>query len=312
MGPNTRFSSYIKSGLLDTLPVDLKREILETTAYLHPSFAPRLALVSRDVQPWAERIIYRELFFNSQRLYDRSGRKNEDPTTISKFMIAVHARPPAFFAEYVKSLHFHGSFPPEQIVPILQVCTGVTNLGLYATFDGEDLGEIYKRSLALPLHTLFVSTKNLTALFEAQDAAGTGERSTLRKLPRLGLVDGWEYPARRLPALTHLALVPDFQNKALPHVHDALANTRIQSVVVMLNYVNRPKQAGTLQALRDVSTTDARLVMFTLPVVPTRFIEDDLWDLANEFPDEEQVVAYLEEIPGPRILSFQELMELGL
>jgi hypothetical protein len=45
-------SASIEKASLGTFPVDLKREILETTAYLHPPSAVRLAVVSRDVQSW--------------------------------------------------------------------------------------------------------------------------------------------------------------------------------------------------------------------------------------------------------------------
>ncbi|KAF5386993.1 hypothetical protein D9615_001969 [Tricholomella constricta] len=310
MPPNTRFSSYIKPGLLDQLPLDLKREIFEIAAYIHPPFALRLAVVSREVQPWAERIIYRELFFNGQRI---SRQQENNPNALEKFTVALEARPASFFAEYVKSLHFDGNFISEHILPIIQACTGITNFGLYAALnDGVDTDhsateEVYRAIHTLPLETLFISTSHLTLLLQQCTPAS----SCLLTLPRLGLTDGCEYPAARFPALTHLALVPGSE-RAVPPIYAALANPRIVSVIATFSYAAIPRHNAMLRALRDIRAADPRLVLFTLPVSPTRYIEDDLWDLANEFPDEEQPVSYLKEIPGPKILSFEELMALGL
>ncbi|KAG6907462.1 hypothetical protein DXG01_008846 [Tephrocybe rancida] len=335
---NTRFSSYIKPGLVDNLPIDLKREILEIAAYLYPPFALRMAVVSREIQPWAERIIYRELFFSGQRLYHR-GDSSDKPTPLQKFQVALDARPPEFFAEYVRALHFDGTYNAEEILPIIQACSGVTNFGMYAAIEGLGAIEVARLVHSLPLHTLFVSEKNLTTLLSldvaptkpqiesvpeatetdapdvdtqdtenpsvdpavikdaAEDAAEAATEAPpaplpstcLHKLQRLGLVDHYDYPARRFPALTHLAIIPDLEDKVIRHVRAALADRRIESLVMMLNYVNAPRQTKTLRLLRDI--TDPRLVLFTLPVSPTRFIEDDLWDLANEFPDEEQPIS---------------------
>ncbi|KAG6845210.1 hypothetical protein H0H87_012537 [Tephrocybe sp. NHM501043] len=345
---NTRFSSYIKPGLIDTLPDDLKREILEITAYMYPPFALRMAVVSREIQQWsahsnlamtfmAERIIYRELFFSGQRLYHRGD--TAKPTPLQMFKVALETRPPEFFAEYVRALHFDGTCVAEEILPIVQVCTGVTNFGMYASIEGPRTVEIARLVHSLPLHTLFISNTNLTALLAHDtvqtpthtkatpedpnaDAPNTSEAQTdadsdaniddsftqvnhdapealleplpsssLHKLQRLGIVDGFEYPARRFPALTHLALIPDAEDRIIKHVRTALSDPRIESIVVMLNYVNAPRQIKTLRALRDI--TDSRVVIFTLPVSPTRYLEDDLWDLANEFPDEEQLISKL-------------------
>ncbi|KAG6898241.1 hypothetical protein C0992_002255 [Termitomyces sp. T32_za158] len=340
---NTRFSTYIRPELSGILPNDLKREILETAAYLNPNFALRLAVVSRDVQPWAERIIYRELYFSGQRSYHHlSHNTSNKPLQLQRFKVVLEARPPAFFAQYVRALHFDGICDVEDVLPIIQVCTGVTNFGMYASFEGPRAPEIMRIVHSIPLHTLFVSNKNLTALFtlytplessvnegsstsaekhaergshetssEITDSKAPLARSTqssLHTLRRLGLVDGFEYPTEHFPALTHLALSPDFEDKVLHQVKAALENSRIESVVVMLNFINAPRQTKTLRRLRE--NTDSRLILFTLPVSPSRYIEDDLWDLANEFPDEEQPLTYLEEIPSPRILSFQELMEI--
>ncbi|KAG6861652.1 hypothetical protein C0995_013654 [Termitomyces sp. Mi166 len=342
---NTRFSTYIRPELLDALPIDLKREILEVTADLSLKFALRLAVVSRDIQPWAERVIYRELYFSGQR-YLHSDPSDKDQ--LRRFKVALEARPPSFFAEYVRALHFDGTFNVEDILPIVQVCTGVTNFGMYASFEGPRALEIVRIVHSLPLHTLFISNKNLAALLtldvplessETEDLAsmenntihetsaagshvhGTSNdatsaipdrealltKSSLHTLKRLGLVDGSKYPAERFPALTHLALIPDLEDMVTQQVKPSLEKMCIKSIVVMLNSMDIPRQTRTLRKLRNIP--DPRLVLFTLPLSPSRYMEDDLWDLANEFPDEEQPPTYLEEIPGPRILSFQELME---
>ncbi|KAG6868220.1 hypothetical protein C0993_006083 [Termitomyces sp. T159_Od127] len=315
---NTRFSTYIKPELCGLLPNDLKREILETAAYLNPYFALRLAVVSRCVQPWAERIIYRELYFSGQRSFHHPyGDAPNKPSQLQRFKVALEARPPSFFAEYVRALHFDGICNVEDVLPVIQVCTGVTNFGMYASFNGPRAPEIMRIVHSLPLHTLFISNKNLAALFtfaipsvnedsaSSMDEHTEGEsretsseimdsdappvtltESSLQTLRRLGLVDGSEYPTEHFPALTHLALIPDLEGRVVKQLEASLENRNIESVVVMLDFINAPRQTKTLRRLRDI--TDPRLVLFPLPVSPSRYIEDDLWDLANEFPDEEQ------------------------
>ncbi|KNZ80203.1 hypothetical protein J132_06709 [Termitomyces sp. J132] len=347
---NTRFSTYIKPELLGRLPLDLKREILETAAFLSSDFALRLAVVSRDVQPWAERIIYRELYFNGQQSYHvLHGDVPDNPTQLQKFKVALEARPPSFFAEYVRALHFDGTYNVEDILPVVQVCTGVTNFGMYASLEGPRVLEIVRIVHSLPLHTLFISHTNLTTLLildaplepsetespatsprkhiTPETSADAGSQmhngmnpqsevpltllttSSLHTLKRLGLVDCSKYPTKRFPALTHLALVPDFEDEVLQQIKTSLENMCIESIVVMLNFLNAIRQTITLRKLRDIA--DSRLVLFTLSESSLRYIEDDLWDLANEFPDEEQPLTYLEEIPpGPKILNFQELLEM--
>ncbi|KAG6831225.1 hypothetical protein H0H92_012022 [Tricholoma furcatifolium] len=344
MGMNTQFSTYIKPDLLDNLPVDLKREILETAAYIYPSFALRLAVVSREVQPWAERIIYRELYFNGRYYYRGVDGKDKAPS-IQQFKVPLESRHPSFFAEYVRSLHFDGACSADEVLPIMRVCTGVTNFGLYASINapadsaGSAAFEIARIVHGMPLQTLFISNKSLEVLLmldvlasrpsgadnnhndeESKDVEEDEDEdeetaarapltsSCLQTLPRLGLVDGYEYPVHRFPALTHLALIPDYDEGVTEHVQTALAQPRMQSLVIMLNYVNAPRQSKTTRALRNIG--DSRLVLFTLPGTHKRYIEDDLWDLANEFPDPEPQLTYLNEIPGPRLLSFQEMMDL--
>ncbi|KAG6853025.1 hypothetical protein C0991_007396 [Blastosporella zonata] len=319
---NTRFSSYIKPGLAKTLPEDLKREILEITASLYPPFALRMALVSREIQTWAERIIYHNIFFSGQLMRDRA-----DKTPLQKFRDTLEARPAAFFAEYVRGLHFDGACTAWEILRVVKVCTGVKNFGIYANIEGPDALEIARIVHALPLHTLFISNKNLAELLTLDvespplptdneesnkidepdaDMTQTDDSvpdqikqgrpplppvpsSSLHTLQRLGIVDGFQYPSRRFPALTHLALMYNSDDQIIKHVHKALNDTRIESLVIMLNYLNAPHQMGTLRTLWDI--IHPKLVLFTLPFSPTCYIDDDLWDLANEFPDEDQPIS---------------------
>jgi hypothetical protein len=51
MGINYRWQPY-RAGLFGPLPEDLKRDILEIIAYQYPLLAPKLAIVSKDVQGW--------------------------------------------------------------------------------------------------------------------------------------------------------------------------------------------------------------------------------------------------------------------
>ncbi|RDB24252.1 hypothetical protein Hypma_008624 [Hypsizygus marmoreus] len=301
-------------GLLGSLPVDLKREILETIAYVYPHVAPRLTLVSRDVQRWIEQIIYREIFLmNNHHLgfFHSHDDGANSLTLLQKFTRTMETRPASFFADHVKTLHFDGPFVVATILSILKVCTGVTNLGCYARIEvPEDQSDtttepVYRAIHTLPLQRLFISQENLDALLQVDVSD-----SLLKNVTHLAVVDGWNFHPSRFPNLTHLAVIPDVDGRFATYVKQALANTQIVSVVAMLNYVNSTKTSKPLQELKD--SADPRFVVFTLPLSEKRFIEDDLWDLAMEFPDEDQPVAYLDEIPGPRLLSFAELSALGL
>ncbi|KAG5653942.1 hypothetical protein H0H81_009058 [Sphagnurus paluster] len=274
----------------------------------------------------ADHLIYRNLFFTRKVGHFR--REGDGSTALQKFGVVLEARPASFFASHVRSLHFDGDHSSEKILPVIRVCTGVSDFGLYATIGGPTANEVYRLVHTLPLKTLFISSANLALLCEHEPAT-----SCLKTLQRLALVDTWTYPARKFPALTHLALAPDFDSLAVTAVKAALAMPQIVSVVAMLTYVNTPRQSETLQALRALA--GQRFVLFTLPVSPTRYIEDDLWDLANEYPDEETQIGalcgffldfavlesfanqcafsgILEEIPGPRILSYEEFIALGV
>lgn len=252
--------------------------------------------LTKHLPPRVEHVIYRDILFNGQR-YFQQGTGADTLSTLQKFKRTMEIRPATFFAEYVKTLHFDGNYTVDEIMPVLQVCTGVTNFGCYSRLEGDNTQQVYQFVHSLSLDRLFVSQDNLNALLQL----GISETdSLLHKIKYLAVVDGWNFPFRRFPDLTHLAVVPDFEGQFVKQVKHALSLPQIVSVVIMLNYASSSRQTNTLQELRDIE--DPRLVNFTLPLSQKRFIEDDLWDLAMTFPDEEQPLGEL--IPKSEFIIF--------
>jgi hypothetical protein len=291
-------------------------------SFLH---SPESRLLSQSHR--IERIIYREIIFTCHR-YDSSD-PEKDP--LVRFKATIAARPPSFFADHVKTLHFEGSsFTVESILPVLEVCTGVTNFGCYATFTKSKQGhyhhgstagddddgkpgpsKIYEYIQSLALERLFITQDNLAELLQLPNPAPAenGDPRGILRVTHLAITNGWKVPFGRFPRLTHWALMPDTE-ACVPKVRrvlgktaasdenaaggsvddraDTQQNNQIQCVVAMLNDL-RARTTTAAKQLREI--VDPRLVQFTLPVSNRKFIEDDLWDLAMEFPDEEMPVS---------------------
>ncbi|KAJ7154255.1 hypothetical protein C8R46DRAFT_961262, partial [Mycena filopes] len=99
------------------LPLDLEREIFETTALLHPGTAPALLRVSRRVFIWIEPLLYRALRI--------------DRSSVAKAIErAMHRKPPSFFRQNVRHLYLSPSSEWSQInaYALLRLCPRIVSL----------------------------------------------------------------------------------------------------------------------------------------------------------------------------------------
>ncbi|KAJ7859416.1 hypothetical protein B0H13DRAFT_2067792 [Mycena leptocephala] len=171
-------------------PLELEREIFETTALMHHREIPTLLRVARRVLVWIEPLLYRVI---------RVTRKNKDA-----ILTAIRSKPADFFPKAVRHLCLDFFIPEHEAREILEVCSGVINLGLDDALSNPALLPILAnlplewlatslcglfREDIMPKHPLFASITHLD-LFDPDIWAIT---QILPHIPTF-------------PALTHLAL----------------------------------------------------------------------------------------------------------
>jgi hypothetical protein len=234
-----------------------------------------------------ERIIYKAILFNAQRYSHTNGRAETNFRRIKNFMRTAEARPSSFFAETVETLHLNGHFNLEDIIYVLNLCTGVTNLGCYAHFsvaDPEATNQIYHCIRSLRLQRLFIPEETLEGLISS-----SAPNSLLFQLTHLAIIDGFVRPPQlaQFKTLTHLAVLFNHASSFIGGVTTALMSPRIAMIVVMVKSSQSSHEAKNL--LKRDHITDPRVIVFTLPTAVQFFFKDDVWDLAAEFPDEEEM-----------------------
>lgn len=113
------------------LPLDLEREIFETTALLHISAIPALLRVSRRVFAWIEPLLYRAIRIDS-------------PTTAEAIERVIHERPAMFFSDNVRHLYFsaRSGWTCQKVSALIRLCPHLVSL----FFEG-----IWLESVLLPV-----------------------------------------------------------------------------------------------------------------------------------------------------------------
>jgi hypothetical protein len=232
--------------------------------------------------------MYKAILFSTQRFSPTGGPINADLQPIKNFMRTAEIRPSSFFAETVETLHLNGYFNLEDIIYVLNLCTGVTNLGCYSCFpigEPEATNQIYHCIRSLRLQRLFILEETLEDLISS-----SAPNSLLFQLTHLAVINGFmksPYSLAQFKALTHLAVLFDRTGGFIVGVATALVSPRISMIVVMVN--NSQSSHEAMDMLKRERITDPRVVVFTLPTALRFFFDDDVWDLAAEFPDEEEM-----------------------
>ncbi|KAJ7488973.1 hypothetical protein FB451DRAFT_681221 [Mycena latifolia] len=143
--------------LLPIFPLELEREIFETTADLYPATIPNLLLVSQRACEWIERIKYRTVTSTGAGLFC--------PFRVVQQAIRSNSKPAGFFHDRVRNLFIETTFIGEdELQEILSVCSGIRSLVLYA-FSGpstlRSLGAIKPQRLSLFLTGLFQDLRSV-------------------------------------------------------------------------------------------------------------------------------------------------------
>ncbi|KAG5636032.1 hypothetical protein H0H81_009332 [Sphagnurus paluster] len=125
---------------------EIEDEIFEHAAFMYPTYAPALSVVSRRVQTRVEYIIYETIELRSMVLSFLEGM-----SFIERFEPTLNARPAEFFAKRVRNLFIEQSVPPRFIPLILSKCTGIQNLSLSQAMWQHRIDHTETPKLILPL-----------------------------------------------------------------------------------------------------------------------------------------------------------------
>ncbi|KAJ7132704.1 hypothetical protein C8R46DRAFT_1140603 [Mycena filopes] len=193
-------------------PLDLEREIFETTAILHPATRTTLLRVARRVHTWIEPFLYRVVVAEDA----------DNPETQRADLVPILLNRPAELSRlavrHLAILVEPGTPSAEDALRLLKCCDGVTDLALGGSFRADSgllplLSELHLRRLAVRVqelggpdltHPLFASLTHLI-LFDDDESH---LRSLAPQIPTLS-------------ALTHLtAFFSLGQDEILPVLGD--------------------------------------------------------------------------------------------
>ncbi|KAJ6600215.1 hypothetical protein B0H10DRAFT_2083383 [Mycena sp. CBHHK59/15] len=130
-------------------PVDLEREIFETTALMHPKIIPKLLLVARRIHIRIEPLLYRVLHLG---IYDLMP---------DIFLTTTKTKPPGFFHGAVRQMYLESSISWSQadVQEVLSLCSGLVPLEIVGKFVNprilRSLGQMRLQRLSVRLEALF-------------------------------------------------------------------------------------------------------------------------------------------------------------
>ncbi|KAJ7255660.1 hypothetical protein C8J57DRAFT_1345374 [Mycena rebaudengoi] len=250
-----------------SFPLDLEREIFQTSAAEHPEMMPTLVLVAHRVLQWIEPLLYRTLLL-----------MQDSPRDKTALLLAIQ-RTPAKFTKYVQNLLvWPGEASPhgECAMLLISLCSGISRLAL-----------LYPKPTMLPaldnmrLDHLFVS---LSFLFGHTSDPGeiNFDRPLFQALTHLGLLDDRlidGLPFAQLPALTHLCVTEQHDLQPLLSILK-----KCEKLCVLVNMY------GSQVDFEQDFVDDPRLVLMTLS--PEEYMTDwvagtkggqDFWARAEMF-----------------------------
>ncbi|KAJ7443156.1 hypothetical protein FB451DRAFT_1437844 [Mycena latifolia] len=197
-----------------TFPLDLERDIFETTALVHPSTIPGLLRVARRIHIWIEPFLYRVVQVGKDPPYSAMG---------SAILRATKSKPASFFHNAVRHLVLviSATWTFQEAVEVLKVCTGLEGFASEGDFLDPTLLPILEK---LPLRRLSTDLYRLFDGYESIDLT----HPLFTSLTNLEILDPIYDDDTRiiaylpaLPALTHLRLS---DNVPWKHVETLLAD----------------------------------------------------------------------------------------
>ncbi|KAJ6551285.1 hypothetical protein B0H19DRAFT_1157107 [Mycena capillaripes] len=234
-------------GTEPVFPLDLEREIFETTAVLYPATIPTLLRVARRVLIWIEPLLYRTI-----RL-DRSW-------IAQGIAQAMQLKPASFFRKSVRHLYIspQARWSAVKVYELLRLCSRLVSLFVVGHLSdptllpilegkaqvrrwGGCLGNLFGSSPAIDLNHSFFRTITHLDVFEALNGRNNDQLC-------LGLTE--------LPALTHLCL----NNDASPSIVQRLLEQCLH-LKILLNLWHQLYAISAQKIAASPSVTDARFVV---------------------------------------------------
>ncbi|KAJ7807332.1 hypothetical protein B0H13DRAFT_1929102 [Mycena leptocephala] len=138
------------------LPLELEREIFETTARMYPGEIPTLLRVARRFLVWIEPLLYTVIILS-----------DHDRTMVRAVLKAVETKPPEFFHAVRHLVLIHApDYSVDDGQQLLRLCSGVINFGSTIQYTNPTLlgilAEMRVRRLSLTLKCLFAGSIDLT------------------------------------------------------------------------------------------------------------------------------------------------------
>ncbi|KAJ6533420.1 hypothetical protein DFH09DRAFT_1181380 [Mycena vulgaris] len=260
------------------LPVELEREIFETTALMHPGTIFVLLRVARRTHVWIEPLLYRIVRISGYSPYSRMARAILQG-------LNSESKPASVFQDAVRHLLIQaGPWSHAEVAQVLEACPGVVDLAMVSTMPSPAilpcLAKMRLRRLSVSFELLFGGPGAIDpthALFASL---------THLHLSRLGGQQHTEQVCVHLPplpALTHLCLHNDVDWDSLQML---LADCPRLEILANLWL---PARADIARALtQNLPVHDVRLVMAECN---NRWADweagargfPDFWSLAEDF-----------------------------
>ncbi|KAJ7052058.1 hypothetical protein C8F01DRAFT_1262278 [Mycena amicta] len=222
------------------LPLELERDIFETTAALHPTMIPALLQVARRVLVWIEPLLYRTIHLGHPEY------------TMARWN-AAESKSPDFLAQTVRHLILGDNFDPgSEMAPVaLRLCSGVTHLAISADVTAWRL---------LPILSLACDGDSLTTLFRFLTHLDMFDNPKTILDSVLDLVIA-------LPALTHLAF-PHFQRLDWTVATAGSILSRSQKLEVLVSLASENEVGAGMDSAPTVGSipqyiADSRFVLCT-------------------------------------------------
>ncbi|KAJ7432945.1 hypothetical protein FB451DRAFT_1062148 [Mycena latifolia] len=256
-------------------PLELEREIFETTALVHPSTIPGLLRVARRIHIWIEPFLYRLVHVGKDPPYSAMG---------SAILRATKSKPASFFHSAVRHLVLDTSatWTLDDARGVLKLCTRLDAFNAWGDFSDPTLLRILEE---LPLRRLSIDLDRLFGGYEFIDLTHT----LFVSLTHLDIVDAiYENDTRiiarlpMLPALTHLRL-----NENVPWKHVQRLLVDCPRLEVLINVFPRLKAPWAAQRARTSPIQDPRFVITVYRALVANWTlcqcQPNSWSLAEEF-----------------------------
>ncbi|KAJ7446346.1 hypothetical protein FB451DRAFT_1375938 [Mycena latifolia] len=258
-----------------TFPLELEREIFETTALVHPGTIPGLLRVARRIYIWIEPFLYRNVRVGKDPPYSAMG---------SAILRATKSKPASFFHNAVRLLilDISATWTLEDVWGVLRLCTRLEAFSTWGHFTDPTLLRILEE---LPLRRLSTDLDRLFGGYESIDLT----HPLFVSLTHLEIVDAiYEDDTRiiarlpTLPALTHLRL-----NENVPWKHVQRLLEECPRLEVLISVFPRLKAPWAAQRARTSPIHDPRFVITVYRDHVANWslsqCQPSSWSLAEEF-----------------------------